>query len=50
MRVTRAVYRGHDTKGDPFQLEAESAVQATSAYYFLDNCRVVLVAARGAAL
>lgn len=30
MRVTRAVYRGADGKGQPFQLDAASAVQATS--------------------
>jgi lipopolysaccharide export system protein LptC len=30
MRVTRAVYRGSDRQGDPFRLEAESAVQVTS--------------------
>jgi lipopolysaccharide export system protein LptC len=30
MRVTRAVYRGDDSKGEPFTLEAASAVQATS--------------------
>lgn len=30
MRVTRATYRGDDSKGEPFQLEAGSAVQATS--------------------
>lgn len=30
MRVTRAVYRGQDGKGQPFRLTAASAVQATS--------------------
>lgn len=30
MRVVRAVYRGDDQKGQPFQLNAASAVQATS--------------------
>jgi lipopolysaccharide export system protein LptC len=30
MRVIRAVYRGHDSQGDPFRLEAENAVQVTS--------------------
>ena len=30
MRVTRAIYRGDDSKGQPFKLEAASAVQATS--------------------
>lgn len=30
MRVTRAVYRGDDSKGQPFKLIAGSAVQATS--------------------
>lgn len=30
MRVTRATYRGQDTKGQPFQLMAGSAVQTTS--------------------
>lgn len=30
MRVSRAVYRGDDAKGQPFQLNAASAVQATS--------------------
>lgn len=30
MRVTRAIYRGDDSKGQPFQLNAASAVQATS--------------------
>lgn len=30
MRVTRAIYRGEDSKGQPFQLTAGSAVQATS--------------------
>ncbi|ODU21989.1 MAG: LPS export ABC transporter periplasmic protein LptC [Sphingomonas sp. SCN 67-18] len=30
MRVTSAVYRGADSKGQPFQLSAGSAVQATS--------------------
>jgi lipopolysaccharide export system protein LptC len=30
MRVTRAAYRGQDSKGEPFQLNAASAVQATS--------------------
>lgn len=30
MRVTHAVYRGQDRKGDPFRLDAASAVQATS--------------------
>ena len=30
MRVTTATYRGEDTKGQPFQLTAGSAVQATS--------------------
>lgn len=30
MRVTRAAYRGDDSKGQPFILEAASAVQATS--------------------
>jgi lipopolysaccharide export system protein LptC len=30
MRVTRATYRGDDSKGQPFRLEAGSAVQATS--------------------
>jgi len=30
MRVTRAVYRGTDGKGQPFRLTAASAVQATS--------------------
>jgi len=28
MRVTRATYRGDDSKGQPFKLEAASAVQA----------------------
>lgn len=31
MRVTRAVYRGHDDKGQPFALVAGSAVQKSSA-------------------
>jgi lipopolysaccharide export system protein LptC len=30
MRVTRATYRGEDSKGQPFQLTAASAVQTTS--------------------
>lgn len=30
MRVTRATYRGEDSKGQPFQLTAGSAVQVTS--------------------
>lgn len=30
MRVTRAAYRGTDGKGQPFRLDAASAVQATS--------------------
>ena len=30
MRVTRAVYRGQDGKGQPFRLNAASAVQASS--------------------
>ncbi|WP_116091257.1 LPS export ABC transporter periplasmic protein LptC [Sphingomonas crusticola] len=30
MRVTRATYRGDDSKGQPFRLDAGSAVQATS--------------------
>jgi lipopolysaccharide export system protein LptC len=30
MRVTRATYRGEDSKGQPFQLTAASAVQASS--------------------
>jgi lipopolysaccharide export system protein LptC len=30
MRITRATYRGDDSRGDPFRLEAASAVQATS--------------------
>lgn len=30
MRVTSALYRGEDSKGQPFQLRAASAVQATS--------------------
>ena len=30
MRLTRAVYRGSDLKGQPFRLDAASAVQATS--------------------
>ena len=30
LRVTEALYRGHDTKGQPFALRAASAVQATS--------------------
>lgn len=30
MRVTRATYRGEDSKGQPFQLTAASAVQVTS--------------------
>jgi lipopolysaccharide export system protein LptC len=30
MRVTRATYRGEDSQGQPFQLTAASAVQATS--------------------
>lgn len=30
MRVTAALYRGEDSKGQPFQLRAASAVQATS--------------------
>ena len=30
MRVTQASYRGQDDKGQPFRLNAESAVQATS--------------------
>lgn len=30
MRVTRAAYRGSDGKGQPFRLDAASAVQATS--------------------
>ncbi|MBU3078017.1 LPS export ABC transporter periplasmic protein LptC [Sphingomonas quercus] len=30
MRVSEAVYRGEDRKGQPFQLRAASAVQATS--------------------
>ncbi|WP_294392091.1 LPS export ABC transporter periplasmic protein LptC [uncultured Sphingomonas sp.] len=30
MRVTRAVYRGSDSRGDPFRLDAASAVQASS--------------------
>ena len=30
MRVTHAVYRGNDSKEQPFQLDAASAVQATS--------------------
>jgi lipopolysaccharide export system protein LptC len=30
MRVTAAVYRGSDTEGRPFELDADSAVQATS--------------------
>lgn len=30
MRVTRASYRGDDSKGQPFRLDAASAVQATS--------------------
>ena len=30
MRVTRAIYRGDNRKGQPFQLAAASAVQATS--------------------
>ncbi|PTQ10739.1 LPS export ABC transporter periplasmic protein LptC [Sphingomonas oleivorans] len=30
MRVSRAVYRGEDAKGQPFQLSAASAVQVTS--------------------
>lgn len=30
MRVTAAVYRGNDTQGRPFELDADSAVQATS--------------------
>jgi lipopolysaccharide export system protein LptC len=30
LRVSRAVYRGDDSRGDPFRLEADSAVQATS--------------------
>lgn len=30
MRVTRASYRGDDSKGQPFKLDAGSAVQATS--------------------
>jgi lipopolysaccharide export system protein LptC len=30
MRVTRALYRGEDSKGQPFALSALSAVQATS--------------------
>ena len=31
MRVTQALYRGEDSKGQPFQLNALSAVQQTSA-------------------
>jgi lipopolysaccharide export system protein LptC len=31
MRVTQALYRGEDSKGQPFQLNARSAVQQTSA-------------------
>lgn len=30
MRISRAVYRGSDGKGQPFRLDAASAVQATS--------------------
>jgi lipopolysaccharide export system protein LptC len=30
LRVTQALYRGQDSKGQPFQLHAGSAVQATS--------------------
>ena len=30
MRVTRAVYRGRDAKGQPFQLDSASAVQTSS--------------------
>ena len=30
MRVTKAVYRGNDTKGEPFSISAASAVQQTS--------------------
>lgn len=30
MRVTRAIYRGRDEKGQPFQLDAASAVQTSS--------------------
>ena len=31
MRITQALYRGEDSKGQPFQLNANSAVQQTSA-------------------
>ena len=30
MRVTKAIYRGNDTKGEPFSISAGSAVQQTS--------------------
>jgi lipopolysaccharide export system protein LptC len=30
MRITRATYRGDDSRGDPFRLDAASAVQETS--------------------
>jgi lipopolysaccharide export system protein LptC len=52
MRVTEALYRGEDSKGQPFALRAGSAVQATSREPIvrLQNLAASLAMAQGPAL
>lgn len=59
MRLTKALYRGEDSKGQPFSIRAGSAVQKSSkdpelrltdlsASMFMDNARATVLAGQGA--